>query len=90
MIIILHISKVMSTGAQTVQENFVIEARHRLQGHAKTYVETLEAYTTYMVSICPGSVNGDTVRSWRASMDIEIIYSYCTSAKNGTSYFCKK
>ena len=43
------------------------EARHRLQGHAKTYVETLEAYTTYMVSICPGSVNGDTVRPWRAS-----------------------
>ena len=35
----------------------VPEARHRLQGHAKTYVETLEAYTTYMVSICPGSVN---------------------------------
>ena len=45
-----------------------IEARHRLQGHAKTYVETLEAYITYMVSICPGSVNnGDTVRPWRDS-----------------------
>ena len=43
------------------------EARHRPQGHAKTYVETLEAYTTYMMSICPGSVNGDTVRPWRAS-----------------------
>ena len=45
----------------------VTEARHRPQGHAETYVETLEAYTTYMMYICPGSVNRDTVRPWRAS-----------------------
>ena len=34
------------------------------------YVETLWSYTTYMVSICTGSVDGDTVRTvrpWRAS-----------------------
>ena len=28
----------------------------------------LGAYTTYMVSICTGSVDGDTVRPWRVSV----------------------
>ena len=30
------------------------KARHLLQGHARTYVETSVSYTTYMVSICTG------------------------------------
>ena len=70
-------SETVSAGPYWRERRLVVdrawgEARHRLQGHAKTYVETLEAYTTYMVSICPGSVNGDTVRPWRASLLSEL------------------
>ena len=52
-----HVTRA-STIARTVQKKLNFERRQPSQGLAQHHIETLDAYTTYMVAVCIGLRKG--------------------------------